>query len=71
MDTKTAAKFVDRIEAHRAEEDAIWQEMRDRDDYEMHQDKDVAAILRARKMARAQREEAEALLGAFDADPDS
>lgn len=68
MDTKTATKFVERIEAHRAGEDAIWQEMRDRDDYEMHEDKDIAEALRARKVARTKAEESEVILSAFDAD---
>ena len=66
MDKKTATEFVERIEAHREQEDAIWQEMRDRPDYEMHEDKTIKGILDARKKGRDLLEEAAADLGAFD-----
>jgi Zn-dependent M32 family carboxypeptidase len=66
MDKQTATTFVERIEAHRAQEAAIWQEMRQRDDYETHEDKSISAILDARKRARDLLEEAESDLAAFD-----
>lgn len=66
MDKKTATEFVDRIEAHRAQEGGIWQEMRDRADYQTHEDKTIKSIIDQRKAARDLLEEAEADLGAFD-----
>lgn len=66
MDKKTATEFVERIEAHRAQEEAIWQEMRDRDDYAMHEDKTIKGIIDMRKTARDMTDEANADLGAFD-----
>lgn len=66
MDKQTALSFVERIEAHREKETAIWQEMRQRADYEMHEDKSIVAIVDARKRARDLLEEAESDLGAFD-----
>jgi uncharacterized protein (UPF0335 family) len=66
MDKATATGFVERIEAHRAEEGAIWDEMRDHVNYEMHEDKSIKAIIEARKKARDLLSEADADLGAFD-----
>lgn len=66
MDKAPAIGFVERIEAHREQEQAIWQEMRDHPDYEMHEDKTIKGILDARKKGREMMEEAEADLGAFD-----
>jgi hypothetical protein len=66
MDKQTALGFVERIEAHREKESAIWQEMRQRPDYGMHEDKSIIAIVDARKRARDLLEEAESDLGAFD-----
>jgi Zn-dependent M32 family carboxypeptidase len=66
MDKATATAFVERIEAHREREEAIWQEMRDRPDYEMHEDKMVKGIIDARKSARALVDEANSDLASFD-----
>lgn len=66
MDKKTATEFVQRIEAHRAQEQAIWDEMRARPDYEMHEDNSIRDILDSRQKARDLTEDAEASLGAFD-----
>lgn len=66
MDKATATAFVERIEAHRAQEDSIWDEMRGREDYEMHEDKSIKAIIDARKNASALLDEAAGDLGAFD-----
>lgn len=66
MDKRTAVDFVRRIEAHREQEQAIWQEMRDRDDYEMHEDKEITSILDERRRARELVESANASLSAFD-----
>jgi uncharacterized protein (UPF0335 family) len=66
MDKLTATKFIERIERHRAEEDAIWAEMRDRPDYESNEDKTIKSILDARKKGRDLLEEADADLGTFD-----
>lgn len=66
MDKATATEFVERIEAHRAVEEDIWQEMRSRPDYQMHEDKVIASILHARKQARDLVEESEGDLASFD-----
>lgn len=66
MDKKTATDFVGRIEAHREKETGIWQEMRARPDYEMHEDKSIESILDERQRARELLESAEGSLGAFD-----
>ena len=66
MDKQTATEFVTRIEAHREQEQAIWQEMRDRPGYAMHEDNVIVEILDARKTARDQLADAEANLGSFD-----
>lgn len=66
MDKATALSFVERIETHREAEEAIWQEMRDRPDYAMHEDKVVKSIIEQRKKARDLIEESEADLGSFD-----
>lgn len=66
MDKQTATDFLTRIEAHREKEAAIWQEMRQRDDYGMNEDKTIAAIIDARKRASDLLEEAESDLSAFD-----
>lgn len=66
MDKQTATGFVTRIEAHREQEDAIWQEMRQRDDYETHEDKVIASILEQRADARSLTDEAQSSLDAFD-----
>jgi Zn-dependent M32 family carboxypeptidase len=66
MDKRTAAKYVERIEDHRDRERAIWREMRERGDYQMHEDKSIEAILDARQRARDLMEEAESSLDAFD-----
>jgi len=66
MDKAAATEFVSRIEEHREQEAAIWQEMRQRPDYQMNEDKTLAAILDARKRARDLLEEAESDLAAFD-----
>lgn len=66
MDKPTATQFVSRIEAHREKEAAIWQEMRLRPDYEMHEDKSIESILEERQRARDLLESADASLDAFD-----
>jgi len=66
MDKHTATDFVNRIEAHREKEAAIWQEMRARPDYGMNEDKTIAAIIDARQKARDLLEEADGDLDAFD-----
>jgi Zn-dependent M32 family carboxypeptidase len=66
MDKKTATEFVERIEAHRDQERAIWQEMREHPDYQMHEDKAIKGIIDAREKAHGLIEEADAGLGAFD-----
>ena len=66
MDKATATNFVERIEKHREEEAAIWQEMRAHPDYGMHEDKVIEGIISARKKARDLLEEAESDLGSFD-----
>lgn len=66
MDKATATDFVARIEAHREQESAIWQEMRSVPSYEMNEDKVIADILDARKKAAGLMAEAQADLGAFD-----
>lgn len=66
MDKKTAVSFVERIEAHREEERAIWREMRDRPDYEMYEDNSIKDILEARAKAAALLEDALSGLDAFD-----
>lgn len=66
MDKATATSFVERIEAHREQEEAIWQEMRDRPDYEMHEDKTITDILEARAEARTLMDDANSNLDAFD-----
>lgn len=66
MDKNTATDFVTRIEAHRETEAAIWQEMRERPDFGMNEDKTIAAILDARKRARDLMEEADSDLAAFE-----
>lgn len=66
MDRKTATDFVDRIETHRREEQAIWDEMRSHPDYKTHEDKTIAGIIDARAKAHGLIEEANADLGAFD-----
>lgn len=66
MDKATATAFVERIEKHRAAEEAIWQEMIEHPAYEMHEDKIVRSIIDARKKARALLNEAETDLGSFD-----
>ena len=66
MDKVTALSFVERIETHREQETAIWQEMRQRDDYEMHEDKSIEGILDERERARELMESAQASLDAFD-----
>jgi uncharacterized protein (UPF0335 family) len=66
MDKATATRFVERIEAHREQEQAIWQEMRDRPDYAMHEGKTIKSIIDQRKQARDLLEESEGDLDAFD-----
>ena len=66
MDKATATSFVERIEKHREEEAAIWREMRDLPDYQMHEDKVIDGIIQARKKARDLMDEAESDLGSFD-----
>jgi hypothetical protein len=66
MDKQTATSFIDRIEAHRERESAIWDEMRQRPDYQMNEDKSIESILDERQRARDLLESAEASLGAFD-----
>jgi Zn-dependent M32 family carboxypeptidase len=66
MDKPTATRFVERIEAHREKETAIWQEMRERADYQMHEDKSIESILDERQSARELMESAESGLAAFD-----
>lgn len=66
MDKRTATDFVKRIEAHREQEQAIWQEMRRRPDYEMHEDKSIESILDERERGRELFQEANASLDAFD-----
>ena len=70
MDKATATEFVERIELRRREaqmmESAIWRQMRERDDYEMNEDRTIADILEARAKARAITEQADADLGSFD-----
>ena len=66
MDKQTAVSFVERIEAHREQEAAIWQEMRQRADYEMNEDKSIESILDERQRARELMESAETSLSAFD-----
>jgi Zn-dependent M32 family carboxypeptidase len=66
MDKVTATEFVRRIEAHREQEEVIWQEMRSREDYEMHEDQTIASIISQRKAARELIAESEADLSAFD-----
>lgn len=65
MDKSTATSFVNRIEQHRAQEEAIWDEMRERPDYEMHEDKAIKAILDARRKANEMLAEADTDLDAF------
>lgn len=66
MDKQTALSFVERIEAHREKESAIWQEMRSRDDYGMNEDKSIGSILDERARARELLESADSSLDAFD-----
>jgi Zn-dependent M32 family carboxypeptidase len=66
MDKLTATKFVERIEAHREKEASIWQEMRERDDYAMNEDKSIESIIDERQRARDLLESADASLDAFD-----
>lgn len=66
MDKKAAEEFIYRIERHRAQEQALWQEMRERPGYLDNEDKAIAAILDARQKARDLTEEADADLDAFD-----
>jgi uncharacterized protein (UPF0335 family) len=66
MDKATATAFIELIERHRAEEAAIWDDMRNRDDYESNEDKTIKSILDARRKGREMLEEADADLGAFD-----
>lgn len=66
MDKKTATDFVERIEAHHRAEEAIWQEMLEHPDYEMHEDKIIRSVIKARAGAREQLDQAEADLGSFD-----
>jgi uncharacterized protein (UPF0335 family) len=66
MDKATATDFIERIERHRAEEAAIWDEMRAHPDYETNEDKTIKTILDNRRKGRELQEEAEADLGAFD-----
>jgi hypothetical protein len=66
VDKQTATAFVERIETHRGKEAAIWQEMRQRPDYAMHEDKSIESILEERKSAREFMESAQSSLDAFD-----
>lgn len=66
MDKQTATDFVSRIEAHREQEQVIWQEMRDRPDYAMHEDKVVEAIIDQRANAKTLVGEAQSSLDSFD-----
>lgn len=66
MDKQTAITFVERIEAHRRQEEAIWHEMRQRDDYGLHEDKSIESIIDERQRARELQKSAEGSLDAFD-----
>lgn len=66
MDKRTATDFVARIESHREAEAAIWDEMRSRPDYAMHEDKVIESILDQRANARSLTEEAQSSLDSFD-----
>jgi Zn-dependent M32 family carboxypeptidase len=66
MDKQTATDFVTRIEAHREQEQAIWQEMRNRPDYAMHEDKVVESIIDQRANARSLTDDAQSSLDSFD-----
>jgi hypothetical protein len=66
MDKQTATDFVNRLETHRANEKAIWNEMRSRPDYGMNEDKSIESVLDERQRARELQESADASLDAFD-----
>jgi Zn-dependent M32 family carboxypeptidase len=66
MDKQTALSFVERIEAHREKESAIWQEMRQRPDYGMNEDKSIESIIDERQRARELLESADTSLDVFD-----
>jgi hypothetical protein len=66
MNKQTAIAFITRIEAHRAQESAIWDEMRARPDYQMHEDKSIDSILEERQAARGLVESSDASIAAFD-----
>lgn len=66
MDTKTATEFVSRIEKYREQEAAIWQEMRELPNYDMHDDKVIERVIAARKQAASLLSDAESDLDSFD-----
>ena len=66
MDRETALEFVTRIENHRAEEDAIWDEMRAHKDYCRNEDQDIKEVIKQRKTIRALEDDVQSILDAFD-----
>lgn len=66
MDKETALGFVERIEAHRSQEEAIWDEMRGHADYGQNEDRAIDEILDWRRQARQINDEAMSALAAFD-----
>lgn len=66
MNKLTALKYIDRIEAHRKAEEAIWDEMRAEPTYERNEDNTLKDIIDRRADAASTAAEADADLDAFN-----